>query len=190
MSRQQIFFFITMAITSDHQMWMAVATVTHPHFYHSGYLGFFIKTLSSSMSCHNSKTGSERILQILIIIYVHDIYIQYDRLRSALRTLKLAFTDVNLKSQFDLRIFSNRHPFQILRSVADLVVRVRPYVSDVIGLWFEKLRNVLRFEKWMPFWEFEKGHRFENWTPIWELETRGSVGWACVAHLSFCFEET
>jgi len=23
-----------------------------------------------------------------------------------------------------------------------------------------------------------------------ELQTRGSVGWACVAHLSFCFEET
>jgi len=22
------------------------------------------------------------------------------------------------------------------------------------------------------------------------LLTRGSVGWACVAHLSFCFEET
>ena len=22
------------------------------------------------------------------------------------------------------------------------------------------------------------------------FETRGSVGWACVAHLSFCFEET
>jgi len=27
---------------------------------------------------------------------------------------------------------------------------------------------------------------------IWqhELQTRGSMGWACVAHLSFCFEET
>jgi hypothetical protein len=22
------------------------------------------------------------------------------------------------------------------------------------------------------------------------IRTRGSVGWACVAHLSFCFEET
>ena len=78
---------------------------------------------------------------------IHDIYIQYDRLRSTLRTLKLASTDVNLKSQFDLMIFSNRHLFQILRSVVDLVVRV----SDVIGRWFEKLRNVLRFEKWTPF---------------------------------------
>jgi hypothetical protein len=23
-----------------------------------------------------------------------------------------------------------------------------------------------------------------------QKKTRGSVGWACVAHLSFCFEET
>ena len=58
---------------------MAVAIVTHPHFYHSGYLGvFFIKTLSSSMSCHNSKIGSERILQILIIIYMIFIYNMID----------------------------------------------------------------------------------------------------------------
>jgi hypothetical protein len=29
-------------------------------------------------------------------------------------------------------------------------------------------------------------------SPIKQLHviTRGSVGWACVAHLSFCFEET
>jgi hypothetical protein len=25
---------------------------------------------------------------------------------------------------------------------------------------------------------------------LWFHKTRGSVGWACVAHLSFCFEET
>jgi len=27
-------------------------------------------------------------------------------------------------------------------------------------------------------------------TKTGELQTRGSVGWACVAHLSFCSEET
>jgi hypothetical protein len=28
-----------------------------------------------------------------------------------------------------------------------------------------------------------------KWLPLGQ-RTRGSVGWACVAHLSFCFEET
>ena len=46
-----------------------------------------------------------------------------------------------------LRVFSNRRPFQILRSMADLLVRVREYVSDVIGHRFEKVRNGHRFEK-------------------------------------------
>ena len=45
-----------------------------------------------------------------------------------------------LKSRFDLRVFSNQHPFPILGSMADLIVRVRVrvYVSDVIGCRFEK----------------------------------------------------
>jgi hypothetical protein len=50
----------------------------------------------------------------------------------------------------DLRIFSILHPFQILRSMADLLVRVRAYVSDVIGRRFEKVRNGHRFKNWMP----------------------------------------
>ena len=81
-----------------------------------------------------------------------------------------------LKSRSDLRVFSNRCPFQILRSMADLLVRVRAYVSDVIVRRFEKVRNGHRFENWTPIWEFEKGHRSEgqmsvtlrhrNWTWI------------------------
>ena len=33
------------------------------------------------------------------------------------------------------KVFSNLHPFQILRSMADLLIRVgvRAYISDVIG---------------------------------------------------------
>ena len=58
-----------------------------------------------------------------------------------------------LISRSDLRIFSNQYPFQILRSMADLLVRVRvgirAYVSDVIGRRFEKVRNGHRFENWM-----------------------------------------
>ena len=40
-----------------------------------------------------------------------------------------------LKSWSDLRLFSNWFPFQILRSMCDLLVRVRirPYVSEGIG---------------------------------------------------------
>jgi hypothetical protein len=81
-----------------------------------------------------------------------------------------------LISRSDLRIFSNQYSFQILRSMADLLVRVRvrirAYVSDIIGCRFEKVRNGHRFENWMTSWEFEKGHRFENWMQIWEFEKR------------------
>ena len=94
--------------------------------------------------------------------------IVYDRLRSA-------STHV---------IISNCRPFQILRSMADLLVRVRvrAYVSDVIGRQFEKVRNGHRFDNWTPIWEFEIGHRpevqmsdaeighgFDDWTSIWVL---------------------
>ena len=34
------------------------------------------------------------------------------------------------KSQSDLRVFSNRHPFQILRFMADLLVWVKAYISE------------------------------------------------------------
>ena len=56
-----------------------------------------------------------------------------------------------LKSRFDLRVFSNQHPFQILRSMADLIVRVRLGYMSVMSLDVD-LRN---------------GHRFENL--IWVL---------------------
>ena len=85
-----------------------------------------------------------------------------------------------LKLQIYFRVFSYRHPFQIFRYMVDLLVRDRPYVSDVIGRRFEKVRNDHRFENWMPIWWFEKRtlfwginvcdveirHGFEDWTSI------------------------
>ena len=68
--------------------------------------------------------------------------------------LKSAFTDiVSLHGP----IFSNRFPFQILRSMANFLVRVRAYISDVIGRQFEKVTDGHRLENWMP----KKGHRSE-----------------------------
>ena len=46
-----------------------------------------------------------------------------DRLRSA----------SGLKSRSDLRVLSKWRLFQILRSMADILVRARAYISDVIG---------------------------------------------------------
>ena len=62
--------------------------------------------------------------------------------------LKLASTDIIISNR-DLRIFSNLCPFQILSSVADLLVMV--YISDV---------HI--FEKWTSIEKLEKGHRFET----------------------------
>ena len=89
-----------------------------------------------------------------------------------------------LKSRSDLRVFSNRCLFQILRSMAYLLLGVRAYISDI----FEKVRNGHRFENWTSIWEFEKGNRSEvdvcdvemghwfkdltsirGWTSIWVL---------------------
>ena len=60
--------------------------------------------------------------------------------------LKSAPTDVIISNhgRSDLRVLSCRRPFQILRSMADLLVRVRAYISDII----EKVRNEHIFENW------------------------------------------
>ena len=79
---------------------------------------------------------------------------------------KSASTDFIIsKSQSDVKVFSNRHPFQILRSMADLLVRVRAYVSDVIGPRFEKKGHISEvqmsgFENWMSI---------RGWMSIWVL---------------------
>jgi len=86
-------------------------------------------------------------------------YNRYDRLRLASGLKSVCTLNISihqrccLKSQSDLSECSNRRPFQILRSMADLLVRVRirAYARDVIGHRFEKVRN---------------DHRFGNWTPI------------------------
>jgi hypothetical protein len=50
---------------------------------------------------------------------------------------------------------SNRRPFQILRSMTDLLVMVRVRASLVIGCQFETVRKRHRFEN------LKKGHRSE-----------------------------
>ena len=81
------------------------------------------------------------------------------------------------KLRSDLRIFSNLYAFQILRSLANLLVRVRvrAYVSDIIGRQFEKSENGNRFEIWdtglrtykrTDFCDVEIEHGFEDWTSI------------------------
>ena len=52
-----------------------------------------------------------------------------------------------LKSRSNFRVYSNQRPFQILRYMAELLVRVRVR-ADVIGRRFEKVRNGHRFEKY------------------------------------------
>ena len=84
------------------------------------------------------------------------------RSTSALKSASTPQIDIrwhHLKSWSDLRVFSNRCPFQIFRSMANLLVRVRvrAYISDVIGRRLEKVRNSQRFENWTSIWEFEKG---------------------------------
>ena len=60
--------------------------------------------------------------------------------------LKSAFTHiVSLHGP----IFSNRFPFQILRSMANFLVRVRAYISDVIGRQFEKVTDGHRNRTWI-----------------------------------------
>jgi hypothetical protein len=54
----------------------------------------------------------------------------------------------------DQRPDSNRRPFQMLRSMADLFIMVKAYI---IGRRFEKVRNDHIFEN------LKKRHRFENW---------------------------
>ena len=64
-----------------------------------------------------------------------------------------------LKSRFNGILKSASFPNS---QMDDLLVRIRAYVNDVIGRWFEKVRNSHTFENWTHIWEFEKGHRFEN----------------------------
>ena len=91
----------------------------------------------------------------------------YDRLRSASVFKSASTPQIGiywchcLNSRSDLRVFSNRHPFQHLRSMAYLLfrVRIRAYISDVN---LRKWEMAIDLKIGTPIWEFEIGHRFEN----------------------------
>ena len=109
----------------------------------------------------------------------------HDRLRpvSGLKSGSTLQIGIHWHSQswFDLMVFSKWHPFQILRSMAQLLVRA--YVTEVIGRWFENVRNGHRFGNWMQIWDFEKGHRFENWMPNWDFEKKDiDLRYRCLWH--------
>ena len=94
--------------------------------------------------------------------------------------LKSTSTYVIISNHDYLRVFSNRHPFQIFRSMADLLARVKVYASDVIGCRFEKVRNSHRFEnlkkdidlRYTDVCDVEIGHGFKDWRSI--------RGWASI----------
>ena len=75
-----------------------------------------------------SKSLETLTLEVCNRVQTHIIYDTHIIVR-----IQISMMRHHLKSQSDLRVFSNRHPFQILRSMADLLVRVsvREYVSDV-----------------------------------------------------------
>ena len=96
-------------------------------------------------------------ISMILFVLLTFILLLYDRLRSASR-LKSASTHVIISNHGPiLRYSQNRRPFQMFRSMADLLVSVRAYVSDTFGRQFEKVKN---------------SHRFQNWTPIWEFKER------------------
>jgi hypothetical protein len=59
----------------------------------------------------------------------------------------------------DQRPDSNRRPFQMLRSMADLFIMVKAYI---IGRRFEKVRNDHIFENLKKDIDLRIGRRFEN----------------------------
>ena len=142
-----------------------------------------------------------RVLRIHWFWYI--LYI-YNRLRSAFGLKSTASPQIHVhwrhypKSRSNLRVISNRHPFQIFRSMANLLVRVRVMLGhtslDVdlrkwetaidsrIGHQFENLKKDIdlrirgRFENWMSIrnWALIRG-----WTFIWVLPiyTRSHFNW-------------
>jgi hypothetical protein len=84
-----------------------------------------------------------------------------------------------LKSRSDLWVFSNRRPFQIRRSMADLLVtvrvRIRAYVCDFILRRFEKMEFGKDADLRIPInrtviWDNDVGVcRFEDWSQIYNV---------------------
>ena len=67
--------------------------------------------------------------QPLEIIEIKEVI--YYRLRSPSDSNQHSLKSFDLKSQSYLRVFSNRHPFQILISMADLLDQVRVWEFDL-----------------------------------------------------------
>ena len=132
-----------------------------------------------------------RVLRIYMYWFWYILYI-YNRLRSASGLKSTSSPQIHvhwchyLKSRCNLRVFSNCHPFQIFRSMANLLVRMRVTLghTSVTSLDVDlrkwemtiDLRIGGRFENWMSIkdWTLIRG-----WTFIWVLPiyTRSHINW-------------
>ena len=97
---------------------------------------------------YESKQFRIRGMFVTMCVYI------YDRLKS----LSIPQIGIHwrhkLSSRSDLRVFSNRLPFQIVRSMSNLLVR-----AHVAGRRFENLKNL----RYRCLWR-------RNWTWIWGLD--------------------
>ena len=147
-----------------------------------------------------------RVLRIYMYWFWYILYI-YNRLRSASGLKSTSSPQIHvhwchyLRSRCNLRVFSNCHPFQIFRSMANLLVRVRVTLGHMsvtsldvdlrkwemaidlrIGHQFENLKKDIdlriggRFENWMSIkdWALIRGWTFICVLPI---HTRSHVNW-------------
>jgi hypothetical protein len=91
-------------------------------------------------------------------------YIWYTQISVQVKSTSIPQINIHwrhyLKSWSDLRVFSNQRPFQILRSMVDLLVR--GYASDVNRRSIWELNVDLRIRKK----DIEIRHVFEDWTSI------------------------
>jgi len=84
-----------------------------------------------------------------------------------------------LKSRSNLRVFSNRRPFQILRSIIWTVYWLGLGHMSVTSLDVD----LRKWDKAIDLRIWKKRHRFENWTPIWEFEKKDiDLRYRCLWH--------
>ena len=61
---------------------------------------------------------------------------------------------------------SNQRPFQILRSIVDVLGRLGHMSVSLLDVDLRKREIAIEFRIGRRFENFKKGNRFENWTPI------------------------
>jgi hypothetical protein len=124
---------------------------------------------------------AEHFTNIISAKFVLNLHSIYDRLKSASTPQNRIAWRHNLKSWSDLRIFSNRHPFQILRSKTDYWLGLGLGHMSVTSLDLDV--DMRKWEMAIDFkiWELKKdidliiGCQFENLTNRHRSEVQMSV---------------